>query len=240
MRKSLVLITFLILAASGMASAAQDIRLEFYDQVYTQGSTLMLKQVLQQQHPRLNVRALDLRGATLVAKSNMGRGEAYLSVSGMSSRLKQITGSPYDFHSPRPDTFDRVGFRNPAPGAAAGPWQIHLRGRIKVRAVILRLAGPGPGPFPGPSFVTADCDADSHGNFLRPKMDVECSVRGVGATSYEIKLGSVTLWRGALNPRDAFQTFKTDQKKVIGGRVLDFTVVLYDRSGRAAFVDTFH
>jgi len=99
---------------------------------------LFLKRTLYEQYPWVDVRTMDLRKVTLVAKSKHGGGSAQLRVGDRMSTPSQVGGSPRDFHNCRGYTFERVHFVNPDRDSR-GPWQIDLRGNLIVRKVILEV-----------------------------------------------------------------------------------------------------
>jgi len=230
MRKSFVLFLFLIFAASGVASAQQNIRLNFSDKHVRGQSVLKLKQALRQQYPHIRLNRAELQRVVLVAKSKRGNGSAYLRVAGQSTRMKTVDGNPYDFNTRARDTFYRIPMRNPSVDSQ-GAWQIHLRGNIKVRAVLIKLRNRRPGP-PRPARLSANCSIKRNRNIIRPKTRVKCDVFGRGAVSYAVKAEGITLWTGRLNPRAASQRFVTSKKKVIGGYAANFSITLFDRAGR--------
>ena len=102
------------------------------------GNVLMLKREIKNMYPRMNLQNFSLESVRLVAKSKMGRGQAELVVGRSSQDRRTIGGSPRDFQSARPYTFDRIDLYN-YDSRAQGRWQIHLNGNIKVRKVVVFL-----------------------------------------------------------------------------------------------------
>ena len=57
-------------------------------------------------------------------------------VGGFNSYPVQVQGNPYDFHTNEHFTFDKVQIQNQN-RRGQGAWQIHLRGKFKVKKVVL-------------------------------------------------------------------------------------------------------
>lgn len=117
--------------------ASHRVRIPMGDQIFSQNSTIRIKQELQ----RLGIKPKNkqLRHVTLVAKSRRGRGQVYLQVGQNDSPQKNIARSQngFEFSSNRPVSYNRIPF-NPR-GNSQGVWQLHMRGQIKVKAVIVEL-----------------------------------------------------------------------------------------------------
>jgi len=126
--------------------------LKFQGQRFQQQSKLFLKQELQRQHG-INVQNFKLKKVRLVAKSKNGNGRAKLVVGQDQTQMKYINGHPQDFRYNAPETWDRINFRNPSYNSR-GNWQIHMRGKIKVKRVVVWLERkrrrPAPRPRPRP------------------------------------------------------------------------------------------
>ena len=118
----------------------QRIVIDMYDQVY-QGrqSVLPLKRLIKRQHPRMNMDNFNLVRVRLVAKSRHGRGQANLVVGRWQSNSQTIGGRPVDWNWDRPRSFDRIVFHNQVRRDDEKRWQIHMRGNIKVRKVVVVL-----------------------------------------------------------------------------------------------------
>ena len=84
----------------------------------------------------MNIRDLHLRKVVLVGKTKGGRGHAQLRVGSHTTDMYRVQGHPRDFHYDDRSTFDKVRFYNPSYGSR-GPWQLFLRGKFKVRKVVL-------------------------------------------------------------------------------------------------------
>ncbi len=112
-----------------------------YDDVNLRGeNTLALKRKLQRQHG-ISADRLQLQRVRLVAKSRHGQGEAKLVVGQNSTRWQTLDGTPSEFRSNRPATYDREIFQNPS-RRSDGRWQIKLQGNIKVKRVVLVVKKP--------------------------------------------------------------------------------------------------
>jgi len=125
--------------------------LHFDGQQFRQQGKIFLKQELQRQHG-IRVSNFRLNRVKLVAKSRNGNGKAKLVVGQDQTQMKYINGSRRDFRYNGNDSWDKVNFRNPSYNSR-GNWQIHLRGNIKVKRVVVfleRKRGPGPRPYPRP------------------------------------------------------------------------------------------
>ena len=103
--------------------------------VFRGENTIGLRRMLRDQYG-INSKRFNLKKVVLVAKSARGRGLAYLTVGYFSSFEETINGNRYDFDSR--GGFDRVRFRSPKRNSR-GPWQLHLRGKIKIKKIILKL-----------------------------------------------------------------------------------------------------
>jgi hypothetical protein len=97
---------------------------------------IKLKQELKMQYPGINPKMLKLKAVKLVAKSKQGRGKATLVVGQDQSYQEIIGGDPYDFHDNSGYTFDKIKMFNPSYDSQ-GKWQVHLKGNIKVKKVVL-------------------------------------------------------------------------------------------------------
>lgn len=157
MTRVLKLSTFAFaLLFSAFTFAAQGERkfvLNFQGQRFNQNGKIFLKQELQRQHG-VNAKKFRLKRVKLVAKSRNGNGKAKLVVGQNQTRNEFINGTPRDFRFDDRNTWDRVTFRNPS-RRSQGNWQIHMRGKIKVKRVVVwlerkRNRRPGPRPTPRP------------------------------------------------------------------------------------------
>ncbi|MCF8058989.1 MAG: hypothetical protein K9K67_06820 [Bacteriovoracaceae bacterium] len=132
----------MMMALSVSANLGQNERVEinYGGQVFQGQNTLFLKKEVTKLYPRINFQNWDLKRVVLVAKSARGFGEAYLKVGRDESRIETIDGNRFDFNDP--GNFDRIPFV--ASGPDNGVWQIHLKGRIKVKKVALILQKKAP------------------------------------------------------------------------------------------------
>lgn len=157
----LSVLTFALMfsAISFSAQGEKKFVLHFDGQQFRQQSKLFLKQELKRQHG-INVQNFKLNRVRLVAKSRNGNGRAKLVVGQNQTRNEFINGSPRDFRYDDRNTWDRVNFRNPS-RRSQGNWQIHMRGNIKVKKVVVflerkfRRPAPRPRPRPEPRYGKA-------------------------------------------------------------------------------------
>ena len=105
------------------------------NQVLRGEQKIFLKRELKRQHG-INSQNLKLKRVKLVAKTKHGNGTASLMVGGFNSYPVQVQGNPYDFHTNEHFTFDKVQIQNQNK-RGQGAWQIHLRGKFKVKKVVL-------------------------------------------------------------------------------------------------------
>lgn len=132
--KSLLSVFFVLCALTTHANQREQVfEIDYNKQIFTQESVLHLKQEIKKLHPRINFDNWNLKQVTLVAKSARGFGEAYLKVGPRESRIETVDGSRFDFNDN--GNFHQIKF--PAPGQDNGVWQIHMKGRIKVKKVKL-------------------------------------------------------------------------------------------------------
>ena len=115
----------------------QVFKLKFNNQFRGQ-STIKLKQELKFQNPGFNPSDFELVSIKLVAKSKHGGGEATLAIGQSETYPSRIYGNQYDFHNSSAATFSKVKINNPARDSQ-GKWQVHLRGNIKVKKVVITV-----------------------------------------------------------------------------------------------------
>ena len=111
--------------------------LKLRGEIFRGRNTLFLKKMIHR-NCSLNrpLHDLHLRGVKLVAKSRGGMGYSRLRVGPNFSSRHRVGGFSRDFYSNY--NYDRVFIRNPSRfGDSHGPWQIKLRGMIKVRKLVL-------------------------------------------------------------------------------------------------------
>jgi len=113
--------------------------LNYAGQQFRGQNTLFLKRALKNQFPGINLRNKKLGKVIVMAKSEHGRGQAFLVVGQQSSYSQQIPGNPYNFQDYAPYTYTRMQF--PVQGASQGKWQIKLQGNIKIQNVIVQFKG---------------------------------------------------------------------------------------------------
>lgn len=102
-------------------------------------NTIKLKQELRLQNPAINPKRLELLAVKIVAKSARGRGEVVLQVGHQETYPEIVEGHPADYRINAPDTYDKIKLQNPSIDSK-GKWQLHLRGKIKVKKVVLIVA----------------------------------------------------------------------------------------------------
>lgn len=128
------------------ADGRQRLVLHLGDAHYRGDNTIFLRRELNAQYPHLRLQGADLLRVRVVGKSRHGRGQASLEVGGYEVDRATLGGVPADFHNDVPYTFSRVDLMNNYD--SRGPWQIKLRGNIKVRRVVVIVqtrGGSGPG-----------------------------------------------------------------------------------------------
>lgn len=128
-------------------AAEQRIVLDFADTIVQGENTLMLKKEIQAQHPALKLNRYSLEKVRLVAKSKMGKGQAKLQVGSESTFIYDVDGSPESFASSNPASFFTIDFNRPGYDSQ-GVWQIHLKGNIKIKRVVLLLSESSSTPWP--------------------------------------------------------------------------------------------
>ena len=130
--------TFAVVFSIG-AFAQQEERLvlRMHDQVYRGESTIPLKRLIQQQHPSVNLNRYSLKSVRLVAKSRRGGGHAQLVVGNWRSFEERIDGREGDWNWNDRRSFDRDNFYYNSRRGDQGRWQLQMRGRIKVRRIVV-------------------------------------------------------------------------------------------------------
>lgn len=135
--KSLILIAMTLMFSAVSASAAERFVIDVNDAEFKGQSEIQLRKAL---HKRfgINTDFYNIKHVALVAKSRQGQGSAILTVGPYASPQQNIGGNPLGYRDSSPQTFDRLHFfyesRNDE-----GPWQLHLRGNIKVRKIVVVL-----------------------------------------------------------------------------------------------------
>ncbi|MBM9518703.1 hypothetical protein JWG39_02580 [Desulforhopalus vacuolatus] len=136
----LVALTCLFLLPAVASAERLRLQIDMGDTVFQAGhnqtAVLPLKRLLRQQYPGIKLQNMELKRVVLVAKSKGGHGLANLRVGNKVSRERLINGQPQDFNRRSTATFDKVRFFNPA-GSTRGTWQLQLKGKVKVRKVIV-------------------------------------------------------------------------------------------------------
>lgn len=101
-------------------------------------TAIFLKKSLKEQYPRLDLENSKISRVVLVAKSKKGKGTARLRVGSWMTGMHRIKGSSRSFKASSRSSFDRVSFNHPY-GSSRGPWQVHLKGNLVVRKVIVEI-----------------------------------------------------------------------------------------------------
>lgn len=164
----LPVVTLAALALSFTSYAAtQKVELQFGDRHLQGENTIFLKQDLKDQFPGLKLNRLSLDKIRVVAKSKQGQGKAKLQVGNEETFIYQIGGDPGSFSSSLPASFDRVDINRPGYDSE-GVWQLHLKGNIVLRKVVVffeeESSFPTPTPGPGHQDGGWGHDDDSWGN----------------------------------------------------------------------------
>ena len=139
----------LILEQKRIAQRARTVVIPMYDQHSIGMSSIMVKRLLQQNSPGLNLENMDLKSVTLIAKSKQGRGEATLLVGHSAGYPQMISGTPAGFNRPAPRTYSQVVLHN-TNFDSAGKWQVELRGNVKIKEMIVQLKSKRHGPVVSP------------------------------------------------------------------------------------------
>lgn len=130
-----VKIRSIVLHVARRGPAKTRVRIGMGGQLMTQQSTLFLRRELN----RLgyNTKGRNLRRVVLVAKSKAGRGQARLQVGNGNYGVRNVAQAPHGkaFQNESPQSYNRIPWN--VRGRTPGVWQIDMRGRIKVKAVIV-------------------------------------------------------------------------------------------------------
>ena len=115
----------------------QRIRIPLHDERFQGLNSINLKQELRRMGYR--PKRLKLERVVLIAKSRKGRGEAEL-IAGWDNEfpIKTIRRSQdgESFQSNRRSSYNRIRWN--VHGRTRGPWEINLKGRIKVKAIVVQ------------------------------------------------------------------------------------------------------
>lgn len=129
----------IVLVTKVLAAKVETVVIQM-NQEHSRGEeTLKLKQLLKQAAPNLDLSEMELEKVTLVAKSKAGNGRATLSVGQSANYPSLIPGGQREFQSSAARTFHQVELKNSLD--SKGPWQIDLKGNIKVSKIIVKLKG---------------------------------------------------------------------------------------------------
>jgi len=135
-----VILFFLFALPLNVMAAKDRFVLDFQD-CYMNGTkgepaSLYLKKALRQQYPGVDVTDFRLLKVVLLAKTKKGKGTAQLRVGPEVSDFHRVDGHPRVFNHNKRNTFDKVSIVSPYHNSR-GPWQLNLRGKFKVRKVVL-------------------------------------------------------------------------------------------------------
>jgi hypothetical protein len=116
--------------------------LRFNNEQFRGNSTIHLKQEIRNQLG-INIASLrdvELKSVEFIAKSRQGNGRASLRVGRNETNNKRIGDGHGSFNDNDADSYDRVRFDNPNRNdRSRGVWQLHFRGNIKVKRIVIRL-----------------------------------------------------------------------------------------------------
>ncbi len=131
---------FFTLAPAAAVAAMEKYVLDFggsnIHALHGKAATLMLKKTLREQYPWVNISDLELRRVFLVAKTKKGKGQAWLRVGPVVSKIHRVNGHPRVYRDDHRASYDSVRIDNPA-SDSWGAWQLFLEGKFKVRKVVL-------------------------------------------------------------------------------------------------------
>ncbi len=203
----------LFAALIGFSAQAMDQRLdlEFRDQVFQGENTLMLKKEIQAQFPELKLARYTLEKVRLVAKSKMGKGQARLQVGQEVTFDYPVAGSPAMFDSIHPSSYQAIDFNRPG-FDAEGVWQIHLKGNIRVKKVMLLLSEKTDSSWPDADDDWGNDHGSDHGVLNFESVDTlfvdrfETSER-VSIRENDVKAIRLTSMRGTIRIIEAVATF---------------------------------
>lgn len=132
---------FLLCLAPALASAKSErYVLHYGDSTFSSSNhkpvTLFLKRELKHQHPGIDLSRYRLEKVVIMAKSRKGRGSAQLLVNERYGPRVRISGSPKAFHNSDRFNYEKKTLFSPS-GPGRGPWQLKLKGNVKLRKVVL-------------------------------------------------------------------------------------------------------
>ncbi len=144
-------------------------------------STVTLKRDLMERYPNFDFRSARLVSVSVDAKSQFGRGQMTLVVSGNALETKTVGGAPFEYNSTEDRTFDYLEYRI-GREPTGGVWQLQTIGQLKIRRVVLNVStSPAPPPPPPPGKVCFFEHADFRGDsFCRSAGDIERNLADIG------------------------------------------------------------
>lgn len=144
--RSVMILTLLIFLVPCLAAASKErYVIDFGDRHISKHkgarATIFLKKSLKEQYPWLDLNKSELRKVVLVARSRNGRGAVQFRVGDWLTGMHPIKGSSHSFTKRPRVPFDRIAFHHPT-GKSRGPWQLHLKGNVIIRKVIVEIENP--------------------------------------------------------------------------------------------------
>jgi hypothetical protein len=117
--------------------------LELNDQEFRagkDGETIYLQRMLADKYPNIDLDDYTLKAVQVDAKSRRGGGSVALRLGDVTTEPSNIGGSEDKFSSNDPSTFYRLAFNRPAGADSERVWQLLLKGRLKVRNIVVVMA----------------------------------------------------------------------------------------------------
>lgn len=132
-----LLLAMIILPLAGHARVE---RLQLQVNSITQGREIIgIKQLINQQYPRMALGQYDLVRVAVQAKSAAGRAQMQLNIGQASSWPQTVPGSARDFQNNLPGTFTVLQFQAPQNANQNGFWQLEMQGRIHINRMIVTV-----------------------------------------------------------------------------------------------------
>jgi hypothetical protein len=135
--KIALLLTMLVMPLIGQAQVQ---RLQLQVNSVSEGRHVIgIKQLINQQYPRLALAQFDLVQVAVQAKSAAGQGQMQLNIGQDSTVRQTVPGIPRDFNNNMPGTFTVLQFQAPINANHRGAWQLEMQGRINVNRMIVTV-----------------------------------------------------------------------------------------------------
>lgn len=149
---------------STTADARQTLTLNYREQEMRGNTVIQLKRDLQQAYPQIRVQDLDLVSVTVELKTP-NSGDASLLVGRYSSGRYGVYGTPLDYVSRDPRTYQQVNLFASS-GDSFADWQVLLSGQFKVRRILVDVEyayrPPPPPPPPRGRYVEIVCESANY------------------------------------------------------------------------------